>query len=191
MIVVRPWYKEIFAILAVLVFIALWLGGCDTKEMAEEKAATPAVPKPAPRMAEEKAAATAVAKPAPRMAEEKAAATAVPKPAPPTAATLASAPPPSLISAVDRILESMEWSNIALNTPLSMNLRDSAQIQLLLSMEQSIEDLSRTVTAAGEKEGARIRVSNRMEARVTGSNFQITAITSEEQAITSTGVTEW
>lgn len=92
---------------------------------------------------------------------------------------------------VDRILESMELGSIAFNAPLSMNLEDSAEIQLLLSLEQSVEDLRNAVTAAGEKEGARIRVSNRMEARLQGQSFQITAITPEEQAITSKGVTEW
>jgi hypothetical protein len=74
---------------------------------------------------------------------------------------------------IDRILESMGWGNIAFNAPSSMNLRDLAQIQLLLSLEQSVEELRDMVTAAGEKEGARIRVSNWMEARLSGLSFQI------------------
>lgn len=92
---------------------------------------------------------------------------------------------------IDRILESLELGNIAFNAPTSMNLEDLAQIQLLLGLEQSIEDLSKMVTVAGEKEGACIRISDRMEARLSGTSFQITAITPEEQAIPSKGVTEW
>ena len=92
---------------------------------------------------------------------------------------------------VDRILESLKLGTIAFNAPSSMNLKDLAQIQLLLSMEKSIEELSDMVTAAGEKEATRIRVSNRMEAHLSGAGFQITAVTPEEQAITSKGNTEW
>lgn len=94
-------------------------------------------------------------------------------------------------SRIDRVLESMEWGNIAFNAPSSMNLKDSAQIQLLLSLEQSIEDLRNMITAAGEKEGVSIHVYDMMEARLSGQRFQITAITPEIQAIASTGVTEW
>jgi hypothetical protein len=99
--------------------------------------------------------------------------------------------PQNSASAVDDILKTMNWGNIAFNAPQSIRLKETAQIQLLLSFEQSIEDLRNAVTAAGEKEGARIQVSNRMAARLTGPNFQITAITPEQQAITSKGVTEW
>jgi hypothetical protein len=47
------------------------------------------------------------------------------------------------------------------------------------------------IEAAGEKEGARIQVSDRMEARLSGPNFAITAVTPEVQAVTRTAVTEW
>jgi hypothetical protein len=102
---------------------------------------------------------------------------------------LAPAPSPELT--VDRILEAMAVGNIAFNAPWSLNLKDTAQIQLLLSLEQSVEELRGAVTAEGEREGHQVRVSNRMEARLSGADFQITAITPEDQAITSRGVTEW
>lgn len=97
----------------------------------------------------------------------------------------------ALIAAVDRILDSLAQANIAFNAPASMNLTESTQIHLLLSLEQSIEDLHKALTQAGDKQGAQIRVAERMEAHLTGQNFRITAITPEEQAITSKGVTEW
>ncbi len=47
------------------------------------------------------------------------------------------------------------------------------------------------IEAVGEKVGARIRVSDRMEARLSGPDFVITAVTPEVQAVTRTDVTEW
>jgi hypothetical protein len=70
-------------------------------------------------------------------------------------------------------------------------LGDSTEIQLLLSPEQTIDQLQARITALGEREGARIRATNRMEARLTGSGFEIEAITSEVQAVGREGVTEW
>ncbi len=104
-----------------------------------------------------------------------------------------STPTPSLdpLAAVDRILERMEPANIAFNSPKSMNLHDTAVIQLLLGVETSIKELKQLVEAEGEKAGASIRVSNRMEARLTGPNFSITSITSEIQAVSRTGVINW
>lgn len=101
------------------------------------------------------------------------------------------APSLDTLAAVDRILERMELGNIAFNTPKSMNLYDTAVIQLLLGVETSIEELKRLVEAEGEKAGASIRVSNRMEARLSGPNFSITAITPEMQAVSRAGVTNW
>lgn len=94
-------------------------------------------------------------------------------------------------AAVDRIVDSLAHANIAFNAPEKLNVASSAQIQLLLSLGQSIDDLRKALTQPGEREGAQVRVSGRMEARLTGQNFQITAITPEEQAITSRGATEW
>jgi hypothetical protein len=163
MATVRPWQTNLARILTLLALVTPWLGGCPKEEPSR---ATPPPP-------------VAVAP--------------LPAPPPPKAVDPGAkhAAPSTQIATVDRILESLEWGNIAFNAPQSMNLKESAQIQLLLSLEESIEDLRKTLTQAGEKEGARIRVSDRMEARLTGPNFQIAAITPEEQAITSKGVTEW
>jgi hypothetical protein len=88
--------------------------------------------------------------------------------------------PPDPFMLIDQIMENMEWGNIAFNAPRSMNLEDTALIQLVLSLAKPIEELKKMIKAEGEREGARIRISNRMEARLSGPNFQITAITPEE-----------
>ncbi|MFH1625506.1 MAG: hypothetical protein ABID54_10195 [Pseudomonadota bacterium] len=110
---------------------------------------------------------------------------------PPAASGEPAAPVPGPLAAVDRILERMELGNIAFNTPKSMNLNNTAVIQLLLGVETPIEELKRLVEAEGEKVGEKIRISNRMEARLSGPNFAITAITPETQAVSRTEVTEW
>jgi hypothetical protein len=92
---------------------------------------------------------------------------------------------------IDEVLNAMDWGNIAFNAPTAMNLKDTARIQLLLSLNQSIDTLRREITNTGVKEGARIRVSDVMVAHLTSPTLQVTAITPEQQAISSSGETEW
>lgn len=100
-------------------------------------------------------------------------------------------PPEDHLSAVDRILEQLKFGNIAFNAPKTMSFRDTAVIELMLGLKAPIDELKRMIEAAGEKEGARIRVSDRMEARLSGPNFAITAITPEIQAVSQRDITEW
>lgn len=92
---------------------------------------------------------------------------------------------------IDSILQKMPLGNIAFNTPRAMNLYDTALIHLLLGVKIEIEDLKRMIEEEGEKAGTCIRVSDRMEARLSGCNFEITAITPEIQAVTRSEATEW
>ncbi len=92
---------------------------------------------------------------------------------------------------IDEILASLEWGNIAFNTPQSMNLGDTAIIQLVLGLDTKIEDLKQKIEATGKKEGASIRVSDRMEARLSGPNFAITAIAPEIQPVSRSESTNW
>ncbi|MFX0210181.1 MAG: hypothetical protein ACFFDT_29635, partial [Candidatus Hodarchaeota archaeon] len=99
---------------------------------------------------------------------------------------------------VDQILMCMAWGNIAFETPVSMKLKETSTIELLLSLSEPIDELKLQLKAKidtyGEKIeilGSSIRVSNRMEARLTGSAFQITAITPELQAVGAKEVIQW
>ncbi len=97
------------------------------------------------------------------------------------------------LDSVDRALGSMIWANIAFNAPQKVSLADKAQIQLLLSIHESMDELRGLIIAAGKKESATIKVSNQMEARLTGQegSFKILKITPEEQAVGSIGTFEW
>jgi hypothetical protein len=92
---------------------------------------------------------------------------------------------------IDGILKGLPLANIAFNAPLSLNLGDSAVIELVLSGRQPIRVLKRRVTAVGERVGARIRVADRMEARLSGLGFKIQAITPEIQAVSRQDETRW
>lgn len=100
-------------------------------------------------------------------------------------------PPASPLGSVDQILASMEWANIAFNSPQKLNLKETAEVQLLLSLRKTMDELRTEITAAGEREGAKVKVSNRMQARLSGVDFQIVAITDEEQAVGATDTVEW
>ena len=101
------------------------------------------------------------------------------------------APDPKPPGNVDRLLNEMEFGAIAFNAPTNINIDDSPQIQLILSLAETVEKLKKSITEEGEKVGAIIRVSDRMEARLSGYMFQITAITPETQAVSKYQRTEW
>ncbi|WDE06280.1 hypothetical protein SG34_004975 [Thalassomonas viridans] len=92
---------------------------------------------------------------------------------------------------VDQALKAMASANIAFNAPESLNLNESSQVHLILSLAHSITELKQAISAAGEKHGASIKVSNRMEASLTGHNFDITAITPGVQAVSGELPTHW
>ena len=92
---------------------------------------------------------------------------------------------------VDRLLDEMEFGTIAFNAPTNINIDDSRQIQLILSLAETMEELKQSITEEGEKVGATIKVSDRMEARLSGYMFQITAITPELQAVSMSQQTQW
>jgi|GEM_PF-6563331 len=101
------------------------------------------------------------------------------------------APSPGPVEDVDKALSALHAANVAFNLPETMNLNNTAEIQLLLSLKRSIEELSGEITAQGKKEGDAIKASHRMRARLTGPNFQIAEITPMEQAVGTSDTVEW
>ncbi len=98
---------------------------------------------------------------------------------------------PEPLSEVDRLLDEMEFGTIAFNTPTKINIDASFQIQLILSLAATVEELKQSIKKEGKRVGAKIKVSDKMEARLTGYMFQITAITPEIQAVSRAQQTEW
>jgi len=78
---------------------------------------------------------------------------------------------------IDRILKSLDLGNIAFNTPESMNLSDAKKVELLLSTTLSNEALKNAVAhqnVEGKIQVEEIKISDEMEANLTGDGFQIT-----------------
>lgn len=172
--------RSLFVSALLLGLFSLVLASCNKKEEAPAPTPIPApaarAPKPthsAPAPVEESTAAPAQVAKAP-----------APPPPPP-------APQGDPLALVDQFLASMHSANVAFNSPQTLNLSETANIQLLLSLKKSIEELRREIASSGPTEGASVKVANRMEARLTGPNFQITAITTEEQAIGANDTVEW
>ena len=94
-------------------------------------------------------------------------------------------------AAIDEAIQQMEKAYIAFNAPKTMNRADTVMIQLLLSMNQATDDLTKLLKGKGEKESAVVSVAGIMEARLSGPNFEITATTPEEQPISRLEKTEW
>jgi len=93
-------------------------------------------------------------------------------------------------SEVDRLLEGLQSANIAFNTPKSLGYGRTSEIKLELSTNKSPEELAGLIHEPGERETASVKISNEMDARLTGEQFQITAVRPERQAVSANG-TEW
>jgi hypothetical protein len=98
---------------------------------------------------------------------------------------------PASATDVDALLARMEFGNIAFNVPQELNVKETALIQLLLSATTALDELQRELTAPGTGVGAHVKISERMEARLTGPEFDITTITPETQAVSRQVNTEW
>lgn len=98
---------------------------------------------------------------------------------------------PQEVARAEEPLESLEFATIALNTPHEMNLNETAVVELLVGLTMPSHELAERFEGAGVREFARIRVSERMEARLTGANFAVVATTPEEQTIPDTDVAGW
>lgn len=94
-------------------------------------------------------------------------------------------------SKLDIFLDEMEFGSIAFNAPTTINIDDSRQIQLILSLADTVDQLKQLVTKEGEKIGATIEVSDRMEAHLSGHMFRITEITPKIQAVSRSQQTKW
>lgn len=101
------------------------------------------------------------------------------------------APRPEAPPDIDALLAQMQLGNVAFNTPEQLYLKQTALIQLLLSATTAVEALKLQLNAQGTPTGAQIKISDRMEAKLTGPAFDITAITPETQAVSRSENTEW
>jgi hypothetical protein len=99
--------------------------------------------------------------------------------------------PPTSVELVDQIFRKLDWGNIAFNAPATMRYSQPHPVELLLSPSLSVADLQAQLQEKAGTESARVRISNRMEAQLTGRGFTIQAQGPDLQAVTSQQITRW
>jgi len=98
----------------------------------------------------------------------------------------------SFLSRVDSILSGTYSGNIAFNVPDTvMSVGAAAGVQLLLSATQTLDSLEKQVKYSGTVESHAVRISDIMEAKLTGDGFDIIAVNPERQAVSAHEETEW
>jgi hypothetical protein len=120
----------------------------------------------------------------------------VPSPSGRPAPRPSTSPPPSLdFAAIDRALEALPVGSIAFNVSPVMRLNRGDNVRLLLSPSMSVDELQEKLleqlSRETKVEGIQIRIAPRMEARLSGTNFSILALTPEVQPVTWKEPTEW
>ncbi len=93
--------------------------------------------------------------------------------------------------AIDDAIRAMPQGNIAFNTPPQMNLGDTATIDLLLSPKETVTALKQQLQQTGGLSTDRVAVSDRMGAKLSGTNFWITAASDPIQAVSDVSPTKW
>lgn len=109
----------------------------------------------------------------------------------PMPAPSASPIPPTSMGIVDEIVTNLEWGNIAFDTPKKMQFEEPKTIELLLSSTKSVQELQSSLKSHEQIESARIQISNRMEAHLSGQGFKIEALVPQEQAVYRGKTTQW
>lgn len=94
-------------------------------------------------------------------------------------------------AAIDRKLASLPLGSIAFNTPQSVSFGDVATIELLASLKETEAELRNAIRESGAVETGAIRLSHRMDARLTGAGFKIEAVTPDVQALSRNEQTRW
>lgn len=94
-------------------------------------------------------------------------------------------------SKVGKLLDGMEFGSIEFNLPTHINISDSYQIQFLLNLSDTVKGLRQSITEAGEKIGTVIKLSDKMEAFLSGHMFQITEKTPGALTVLESQEAEW
>ena len=82
-------------------------------------------------------------------------------------------------------------ANVVYNAPTTMVLGEPTDIELLISRNTALDALEAQLDADGPRRDARIKVAEHVEAVLNGDGFDVKALTSEEQLVGSSNVTQW
>jgi hypothetical protein len=111
--------------------------------------------------------------------------------APPVVPSAEGSAAPASPSLVDAAVRGLEWGTIAFNVPPRMRYQERQVAELVLSMTASRAELEAELATGAGAQSAEIRVSNEMEARLTGTGFAIKPIEPASQAVSRLATTRW
>jgi len=98
---------------------------------------------------------------------------------------------PSILNAADKELAKLDWQEMAYKAPDDMEIGSTATVEVALGGNKTFTELVLLLESVGKAEGQRVQVADRMEARLTGSGFEIIANTPEVQLVSTTQATRW
>jgi len=95
-------------------------------------------------------------------------------------------------SPLDGALKAMVPGHVVFNNPETMRVGDTAEVQALLAIDISIDDLMKLLTAEGKKESDKLLVSDRMQATLVGGGaFDVSPSGAQTQWVSKSGPTTW
>jgi hypothetical protein len=100
-------------------------------------------------------------------------------------------PPSTSVSVVDEAVRGLHWGSVAFGAPPTMQYRTPVIAELLLSPSLPVAELEAQLRASAPADSARIQISNRMEAQLTGEGFSVRTLTPDLQAVRSAEPTRW
>ncbi|MCK5720912.1 MAG: prepilin-type N-terminal cleavage/methylation domain-containing protein [Gammaproteobacteria bacterium] len=92
---------------------------------------------------------------------------------------------------VDGKEQELAIGSLAIGSPSSMQLNEIERLYLLLDLEKEIGDLFLSLPEGHEKKGAKVKMSNRMQASLYSHNFDIKNETPTIQAVSTHKTTQW
>ena len=92
---------------------------------------------------------------------------------------------------VDQEQAQLLLGQVAYNTPPSPKVDDMFTVQLLLDSRKTVDELKKSLTARGTPMGARVQLSDRMQATLTGAHFDIVPNDPPAQAVGSQRTVQW
>ena len=111
----------------------------------------------------------------------------------PTPTIVTTPTPSSEPNTADRIRAEMSTGNVVYDPPEVMNLDDTKLVNLILGPEKSVAELAKMIP---DKTGRQILDDNirwygYMQAEMTGTDFDITPVTSAKQLVSKQDITKW
>jgi hypothetical protein len=95
------------------------------------------------------------------------------------------------LALMDEAVRDLDWGSIVFNAPNTIRYGQVQTVELVLSRSLPVSALQDQLEQQSSVESAMVRISNRMEARLTGIGFTIEALGPDLQAVTNQQVTRW